>query len=311
MYNSKLHCLNLSVFRRHGGVKAQLTAQRLDHRDHDGVEVTDGLEDDGDLMTSADHLVASILPPPPPSVAEYILSGITALRKSLTVSPSLLRSPQQVKHSRSFLPVVETTSVEGSKTNNEPEVFFDKSEHPANQVNTDSDYDETDRTYGIGAAGEILGDREFKRSARRNRHIMNQLEDIEDYRPFFTYWITTSQVLVMIVSLLLYGFGPLGVELYHGKGQVLSRGLFIEEVEFLEPSNFWFGPRPADLIHLGAKFSPCMRPDREISKEIQAARELEAETGCCIRQGELERGIKSFLPTQQIQAKTTLSTATY
>ena len=112
---------------------------------------------------------------------------------------------------------------------------------------------------------------------------MNQLEDIEDFRPYFTYWITTTQVIVMLVSLLLYGFGPVGVELYHGKGQVLSRGLFIEEVEFLEPSNFWFGPRPADLIHLGAKFSPCMRPDRAISNAVQAARDLEAESGCCIR----------------------------
>ena len=192
-----------------------MAAQRLapDHYD-DGVEVTDGPEDD--LMTSADHLLASILPPPPPSVAEYVLDGLTTFRKSFSPSPSLLRSPQQVKHSRSFLPVIETTSAERSNT--EPEVFFDKSEHPEGQVHTD--YDETDRTYGIGAAGEVLGDREFKRSAQRNRRIMNQLEDIEDYRPLFTYWVTTTQVLVMIISLLLYGFGPVGVELYHGKGQV-------------------------------------------------------------------------------------------
>ena len=26
-------------------------------------------------------------------------------------------------------------------------------------------------------------------------------------------------------------------------GHVLSRGLFIEEVDYLEPSNFWLGPR--------------------------------------------------------------------
>ena len=61
-----------------------------------------------------------------------------ARRKSLTVSPSLLRSPQQVKHSRSFLPFIETTSAE-EESNIEPEVFFDKSEHPANQVNTGYD----------------------------------------------------------------------------------------------------------------------------------------------------------------------------
>ena len=53
---------------------------------------------------------------------------------------------------------------------------------------------------------------------------------------------------------------------------MLSRGLFIEEIEFLEPSNFWFGPRPADLIHLGAKFLPCMRPDLAIREEVLSAR---------------------------------------
>ena len=66
-------------------------------------------------------------------------------------------------------------------------------------------------------------------------------------------------------------------------GQVLSRGLFIEEIEFLEPSNFWFGPRPADLIHLGAKFSPCMRPDLAIREEVLAAREQVAKRELFIR----------------------------
>ena len=88
-----------------------------------------------------------------------------------------------------------------------------------------------------------------------------------------------SQFIIMVISLALYGFGPVGVELFQGKGQVLSRGLFIEEVDYLEPSNFWFGPRPADLIHLGAKFSPCMRQDKTIQSEIEAAHALEKQSG--------------------------------
>ena len=47
----------------------------------------------------------------------------------------------------------------------------------------------------------------------------------------------------MIISIVLYGFGPVGVELNQSTGHVLSRGLFIEEVDYLEPSNFWLGPR--------------------------------------------------------------------
>lgn len=37
------------------------------------------------------------------------------------------------------------------------------------------------------------------------------------------------------------------------------------------------------LIHLGAKFSPCMRQDEEIHKLIQEKRAKERESGCCVR----------------------------
>jgi len=48
-----------------------------------------------------------------------------------------------------------------------------------------------------------------------------------------------------------------------------------------QPSSFWLGPRAADLIHLGAKFSPCMRADKGIMDAIEARRKDEAfNTGC-------------------------------
>ena len=78
------------------------------------------------------------------------------------------------------------------------------------------------------------------------------------------------QLIICILSLSLYGFGPVGVELYQGKGQVLSRGLFIEEVDYLEPSNFWFGPRPADLIHLGAEWKQDIRECFKLLHLIEA-----------------------------------------
>ena len=87
----------------------------------------------------------------------------------------------------------------------------------------------------------------------------SELHILINFRPYFTWWVTTVQLIICILSLSLYGFGPVGVELYQGKGQVLSRGLFIEEVDYLEPSNFWFGPRPADLIHLGAEWKQDIR----------------------------------------------------
>lgn len=43
------------------------------------------------------------------------------------------------------------------------------------------------------------------------------------------------------------------------------------------------GPRAADLIHLGAKFAPCMRLDDKITQQIEKTRKKEKETACCIR----------------------------
>lgn len=38
----------------------------------------------------------------------------------------------------------------------------------------------------------------------------------------------------------------------------------------------------AHLIHLGAKYAPCMRPDERIGDKIAVDRELENHTACCI-----------------------------
>ena len=92
--------------------------------------------------------------------------------------------------------------------------------------------------------------------------------------------------------------------------QVLVTSLSLQQVEYDEPANFYIGPRAvsicllhpgiienemspwfiwivslvqSDLIHLGAKFAPCMRKDAKIIKEIEKGREKERETACCIR----------------------------
>ena len=221
------------------------------------------------------------------------MGGLVTLGRRVAGVPPPPRVPRTLTSSRSFLPdprhqdpadTVDTAAVEH-------EVFFNRLPREAGEEGgaqpgaeakvvlrprsggRDQDEPDRPRSYGIGVVGEWMG-WDYKRSLRRNREVMRQLDDIDDYRPYFTYWVTTVQLLVLAISLALYGFGPLGVELYQGKGQVLSRGLFIEEVDFLEPSNFWVGPRPADLIHLGAKFSPCMRRDQAIAGEVAAARAL-------------------------------------
>ncbi|KAI4496780.1 hypothetical protein M0804_000590, partial [Polistes exclamans] len=125
--------------------------------------------------------------------------------------------------------------------------------------------------------------RSFRKSVTNKPEVRKQLDDFEDHRPYFTYWITTVQVLILIISLACYGFGPVGLELNHRSARVLVTSLSLQEVDYQEPANFWFGPRAADLIHLGAKFAPCMRRDIKILKEIDIWRERERDTACCIR----------------------------
>ncbi|XP_063971913.1 inactive rhomboid protein 1 isoform X3 [Diachasmimorpha longicaudata] len=139
------------------------------------------------------------------------------------------------------------------------------------------------RQYGMGIVGRFLGRRSFRKSIAHKPHVRKQLDDIEDHRPFFTYWITTVQILVMIISLICYGFGPVGFDIKHRSGLVLVTSLSLQQVDYQEPANFWIGPRAADLIHLGAKFAPCMRRDLKILKEIDVWRERERDTACCIR----------------------------
>lgn len=138
------------------------------------------------------------------------------------------------------------------------------------------------RQYGMGVVGRFFG-RSVKRSVTKRESVKEQLDDIEDHRPFFTYWVTTVQVLILIISLACYGLGPIGMDLRHRSGQVLVTSLSLQQVDYQEPANFWIGPRAADLIHLGAKFAPCMRKDAKIMKEIEKGREKERETACCIR----------------------------
>lgn len=50
--------------------------------------------------------------------------------------------------------------------------------------------------------------------------IKEQLEDLEDHRPFFTYWVTTVQILILALSIFTYGLGPVGFDLTQRSGLV-------------------------------------------------------------------------------------------
>lgn len=137
------------------------------------------------------------------------------------------------------------------------------------------------REIGKGLVGRVLN-RSF-RSKRMDSYVQRQIEEIQDHRPYFTYWVTTVQVIIMIVSLAFYGFAPIGFNYTQKTDLVQQTNLVVETVGYMEPDNFWIGPRPADLVHLGAKYAPCMHRDEEIYKQIEMERQLESLSGCCIR----------------------------
>uniref|UniRef100_A0A182QN04 Peptidase S54 rhomboid domain-containing protein n=1 Tax=Anopheles farauti TaxID=69004 RepID=A0A182QN04_9DIPT len=111
----------------------------------------------------------------------------------------------------------------------------------------------------------------------------NALDDRYDYRPFFTYWINTTQILVLLLTLLCYGVGPIGIGFEQKSSQVLVTSLSLQTVQHYEPRNIWIGPRRDDLVHLGSKYAPCMRRDGKIMDLISKTRKQERETACCIR----------------------------
>lgn len=63
--------------------------------------------------------------------------------------------------------------------------------------------------------------------------VKRQLDDMQDYRPYFTYWVSTAQTIILIASLFCYGLGPLGIDRVHRSGQVLVTSLSLQQVNIL------------------------------------------------------------------------------
>ncbi|XP_063444509.1 inactive rhomboid protein 1-like isoform X2 [Mytilus trossulus] len=137
------------------------------------------------------------------------------------------------------------------------------------------------RQVGMGFVGRLFN-RSF-RSDRMNSNIKSQIANVDDHRPYFTFWVTFVQLLVFIVSIAVYGIAPIGVSERVYEESVMMPNLAFEKVRFSEAENLWIGPKQADLIHLGAKYSPCMRKDENIYNGIAKDLVEEKTSGCCIR----------------------------
>lgn len=139
---------------------------------------------------------------------------------------------------------------------------------------------EAKRPFGFGLVGRLL-ERKFKKNLNHDQG--NLIYSFTDYRPYFTYWVTTVQIVVLLAAIVLYGYAPYGTSSTLIRGNIQVTSLAWQWPAYYERENIWFGPRASDLVHLGAKFTPCMRKDRLIYDVIDRDREDERTTGCCQR----------------------------
>lgn len=157
---------------------------------------------------------------------------------------------------------------------------FDAKESIVKLVNDVLARHQPKRAFGMGLVGNLLS-RKFRKDLTYAQ--VNAIYSFNDHRPFFTYWVTAVQILIMLITLFTYGFGPFGFSNSLVSGRAEMPSLATVTVSYLEKDNIWLGPRASDLIHLGAKFTPCMRRDALIYDQISIERLEERSTGCCIK----------------------------
>ncbi|KAH9285784.1 Inactive rhomboid protein 1 [Echinococcus granulosus] len=125
----------------------------------------------------------------------------------------------------------------------------------------------------------------FFRRSKPTDEIYRQVDDsMLDYRPYFTYMLCFIHLLVMIFACVGYGFAPIGINLERTVNkQVMMPSLDIENVCRVQDENIWIGPQQADLIRMGALFSPCMRVDDTLNRVVvEAQKNWDRRSGCCV-----------------------------
>ena len=88
----------------------------------------------------------------------------------------------------------------------------------------------------------------------------------------------------MVIALAVYGLAPYGWDYVQRQDTVRMTNLAFVTSEVNLAGSIWLGPPQQSLVLLGAVFAPCMRPDKQLMKAIDADRQLEAsQSGCCVR----------------------------
>uniref|UniRef100_A0A8C4WW26 Inactive rhomboid protein n=1 Tax=Eptatretus burgeri TaxID=7764 RepID=A0A8C4WW26_EPTBU len=125
------------------------------------------------------------------------------------------------------------------------------------------------------------------------------VEETEEFRPFFTYFITTLHILITVLSVAVHGISPIGFREAKSNTTVFMSTGGYEEVTHIEHMNIFIGPNSDALVRLGATFAPCMRPESGYLKMFQSVRAVEQASGCCLRRN----GLTCLQTTQEACGK--------
>lgn len=92
---------------------------------------------------------------------------------------------------------------------------------------------------------------QFRQGLRQPTSTASKLaliDEYEDFRPYFTYWISVVQIIILVVSMITYGLAPVGLDLHRKSSLVLVTSLSLQQMEIIQPANFWIGPSAVQAI---------------------------------------------------------------
>ncbi|XP_027201752.2 rhomboid-5 isoform X2 [Dermatophagoides pteronyssinus] len=100
--------------------------------------------------------------------------------------------------------------------------------------------------------------------------------------PVFTYWLITMELFIMIL-LSTIGISPYSLSETKVSKVIWHQTNSYQPATYYQHPNIWFGPSYSTLITAGAKFTPCMRKDKNIMESFESRKLMENQYGCCLR----------------------------
>ncbi|CAG5126574.1 unnamed protein product, partial [Candidula unifasciata] len=112
------------------------------------------------------------------------------------------------------------------------------------------------RRFGIGIVGEF-----FERKVRGSiiKSVKPQIDNLDDNRPYFSYWVTFVQTVIMLTAIIVYGHAPIGIGVSTVTGSVDMPNLAIQTEHRMEVENLWIGPRQVLMSLQLTPPSTCLR----------------------------------------------------